>query len=716
MERDRDHLLSVTIEDVLYRSPHSGFCILKAQAPSTGPAPLILIGELRDIGVGESLRVRGRYEQHPTHGQRFRVESFTPILPTTGNGIVRYLGSGLVDGVGPALAERLVARFGDKTLDVITAQSGRLREVAGIGPRRAEAIANAVRSRLADAELSTFLQSLGLGPALSQRVQKRYGRDTARVIRDDPYLAAEQVSGIGFRTADGMAQALGIGRDDPRRATGAVLHLVARAADSGHSFLPLAALIQQAQGLGVPAERIEPAVRDLQSRALLVVEGTAVYAPPLHAAEVSVAERLRALANRRLRIEPERARRAIEAATAGTNLADAQRAAVAATFERSLLVVTGGPGTGKTTTVRAIVRAQHSAERRLLLCAPTGRAAKRLSDASDHEAQTIHRLLEWNPRAGGFARNRENPLETDLVLVDEASMLDLQLAQHLLEALPPSAALVLIGDVDQLPPVGPGPVLKELLDSRACDVVRLTEVFRQAEASSIVRAAHQILHGQEPTPNAPGTRSAGDLFVVRAEQPENVIALLRGTLQRVRDAYALDPVRDVQVLSPMRRGPLGTEALNRQLQEALNPAPAGEPSDADPLTLRARDKVMQLRNDYERELWNGDVGEVQRVESGVVFVDVQGRSVSYDAEAQRALTLAYASTIHKVQGSEFPAVIIVLHSTHHILLSRSLIYTALTRAKRLAVIIGDTPALKRAVTHVQRQNNYSRLSPRLLGI
>jgi exodeoxyribonuclease V alpha subunit len=443
-ERERDHLLSVTIVDVLYRSADSGFCILKADAPSTGPTPLILIGDLRDSGVGESLRVRGHYEQHPTHGRRFRVESFTPVLPSTSAGIARYLGSGLVEGVGPALAERLVARFGDKTLDVITAQSGRLREVSGIGPRRAEAIAHAVRSRLADAELLPFLQSLGLGPALSQRVQQRYGRETARVIREDPYLAAEQISGIGFRTADGMAQALGIGRDDPRRAAGAVLHLIARAADGGHTFLPLDALSQQARALDVPTERIAPALRDLRARNLVVVDGASVYAPPLHAAELSVAERLRALARRPTAIAPDRARLAIEAATQGSHLAEAQRAAVAAAFECSLLVVTGGPGTGKTTTVRAIVHAQHSAERRLLLCAPTGRAAKRLSDASAHEAQTIHRLLEWNPRAGGFARNRDNPLETDLVLVDEASMLDLQLAQHLLEALPPSAALILI--------------------------------------------------------------------------------------------------------------------------------------------------------------------------------------------------------------------------------------------------------------------------------
>ncbi|MEY4582257.1 MAG: ATP-dependent RecD-like helicase, partial [Pseudomonadota bacterium] len=585
-ELDREHLLTVTIEDVLYRGSDGRFCVLRALAPNAGPDPLVLVGDLRDTNAGETLRVRGRYEQHATHGRRFRVDSFTPVLPTSANGIARYLGSGLIEGVGPGLAQRLVDRFGDRTLDVITTQSVRLREVAGIGARRAETIAGAVRGRLADAELLSFLQGLGIGPALAARIRQRYGHDTARVVREDPYLLAEQVAGIGFRTADGMAHGLGFSRDDPRRAAGAVVHLVARAADSGHTFLPFPELSEQARALDVPTERVAPALQELGERGLLQVDGEAVYAPPLFQAEVAVAQRLRKLAQRAVVVAPDRVERAIALATQGTNLAPAQQAAVAATFQRSLLVVTGGPGTGKTTTVRAIVRAQDSAERRILLCAPTGRAAKRLADASQHEAHTIHRLLEWNPRAGGFGRNRESPLETDLVLVDEASMLDLQLAHHLLEALPPSAALVLIGDADQLPPVGPGPVLRELLDSRSCHVVRLTEVFRQAEASTIVRAAHQVLQGREPTPSVTGTHGPGDLFLVRADQPEVIATRLRDALVRMREAYGLDPVRDVQVLSPMRRGPLGTEALNLLLQQTLNPG------SAPPGAFRAGDKVM----------------------------------------------------------------------------------------------------------------------------
>jgi exodeoxyribonuclease V alpha subunit len=403
--------------------------------------------------------------------------------------------------------------------------------------------------------------------------------------------------------------------------------------------------------------------------------------------------------------------RAEPAAGEQRQLAAAQREAVVATFECRLLVVTGGPGTGKTTTVRAIVQAQERAERRVRLCAPTGRAAKRLAEASGRDAHTIHRLLEWNPGSRTFARNHTSPLEADVVLVDEASMLDVQLAQHLLDALPRSATLILVGDADQLPPVGPGPVLRELLASEVCRVVRLSEVFRQAESSTIVRAAHQILHGQRPTPSVSGTRGPGDLFVVRAEQPEQVAQRLKEALARMQAAYGLDPILDVQVLTPMRRGPLGTEALNKLLQEALNPAPSlASPPHAG---FRAGDKVMQLKNDYEREVWNGDVGTVQRVEAGVVFVDMQGRHVSYEPEAQGALTLAYACTVHKVQGSEFPAAIVVLHRSHHLLLTRPLIYTALTRARRLAVVIGDDSGLMRAVRNAEQQVTHTRLASRM---
>ncbi len=687
----------------------------RVSGDALGEPVLRAVGDLGQVAIGETLRMRGTWAKHSKFGKQLKVRSFTPVIPTTGEGIRKYLGSGLVPGIGKGLAGRLVDAFGDETLEIIATQSGRLREVPGIGKSRAGKIADAVRVRRDEAEGLAFLHGLGLGPALARRVFRKYGVDAGRQLKDDPYLVAEQVRGVGFKTADLIGHAVGIGSDDPRRAAGAVLHVLARGADDGHVFLERTEIETRTRKLDVPGERVDEAIDALDARGLVHLDGDAVYPPPLFAAECAVAKQLAVLSRARKALP--NLESAVAKGAEGQELSATQTDAVRASLEAGLMVLTGGPGTGKTTTVKAIVRAQEAAGRRVLLCAPTGRAAKRLSDATDREASTIHRLLQWNPQRREFQRDSANPLDAEIVLVDEASMVDLQLAGHLVAAVAPSSRLVLVGDVDQLPPVSAGQVLREVIASDVPRVVRLQEVFRQAEKSAIVRGAHALLRGSVPTPtpareHAPteaDDEQLGDLFVVRAKQAPRIRELLVALLSRMTKTYGFDPLKDVQVLTPMRRGPLGTESLNELLQIALN-------GGADPKRagmLFPGDKVMQLRNDYEREVFNGDLGLVRRVEGGITYVMVDGREVKYAIDDLDALTLAYCSTIHKVQGSEFPAVVVILHPSHHVLLSRALVYTAVTRAKKLVVLLGDPTAIARAARNVESHESNSRLAARL---
>ncbi|MFT3921947.1 MAG: ATP-dependent RecD-like DNA helicase [Myxococcales bacterium] len=699
----REETLQGTVESVVYQSADGFFSVVRVLVERDSSEATV-IGDLGSVSPGESLRFRGRFTEHPVHGRRFQVSSFTPVLPQSTQGITRYLGSGLIPGIGKGLAERLVQQFGDRALDVIATQSGRLREVPGIGRQRAQAIAQAVRERRDETELMSYLHSLGLGPALAKRIRKRYGERAVQVIREDPYLVAEHVPGIGFKTADAMGRASGLALDDPRRAAAAALHLLGAGAEEGHVYLTADQLVEDGEELDVPAARMQEAIESLASRELIAREGNAVYAAPLYHAEVEVARLLRE------RVLSSSGSRPADELTASHGLSEAQSRAVAATFASRVLIITGGPGTGKTTTVRGIVAAHRELGRQVVLCAPTGRAAKRLSEASGAEAKTIHRLLEWNPATARFQRDRDNPVEADVVLVDEASMLNLQLAHRLFEAIPPQVPLVLVGDVDQLPPVGAGQVLRAVIDSGVVPVERLATVFRQAQESHIVRGAHAILHGEPPPSSPAGQQGSGELFVVKAKEPEAALGKLQEMLKRLPTAYGFDLKRDVMVLSPMRRGPLGTERLNEFLQREFNPSLSGSEKS---LALRPGDRVMQLRNDYDKEAFNGDLGEIRNVAGGVTYVSMDGREVRYKHDELDDLTLAYASTVHKVQGSEFPAVIVVLHASHHVLLSRALLYTAVTRAKRLAIVLGDERALLRAVRNVESQQSQSKLTERL---
>ena len=677
------------------------FAVLNARRQPNGQ-PIVLIGDIANVRLGEPVHFTGRIEKHPTHGERFRVESFVPVLPSSQGGMARFLASGLVRGVGAELAQRVVDKFGARTLDVITKESGRLKEVKGMGGKRGKALAEAVKARRGEADSLSFLQGLGLGPALARKLYARFGAGTAAQLQEDPYLATETIAGIGFLTADRIGKELGFSESDPRRARGATLHVLAKGAEDGHTYLPLSRLAEGLTNLGVRAELAKPSVDALVAADLVVLEGEDVFLRELHGAESDLSEGLAELTKDRK--FPSDAKPHLLEHTA--SLAPKQAEAVEVSLTSGLLVLTGGPGTGKTTTIRALAAVHAALGRRVVLAAPTGRAAKRMSEATGREAKTLHRLLEWNPGSADFARDADNPIEGEVIIIDEASMLDVRLGAALVRAVPISATLVFVGDIDQLPPVGAGHVLRELLRSETVRVVRLDRVFRQAEESAIVRGAHAIAKGLAPETSPRGEKGSGDLFFIEAGEPERALDKLRDVLRRIPTAYGLDPLRDVQVLTPMRKGPLGTEVLNAFLQSELVPT-AGRGR------FRTGDKVMQTANDYEREVWNGDIGWVDRIVDGVTYVSFDGRAVSYRDDELEGLTLAYAATVHKSQGSEFPAVVLILHRSQFVMLTRPLLYTAITRAKRLAVIVGDHSAITRAARNATSTLVLGRLGDRL---
>lgn len=705
----RDETLEAIAVEKLFESDDAAFAVIVFERSSRAgeSAYFTGVGAIAGIHPGETLSLQGRFQEHARHGKRFRVSSYTPILPSTEAGIERFLSSGLIPGVGPSRAKKIVERFGIKALEIAANQSVRLREIPGIGEALAQSIATVVRERRGEADALSFLHSLGLGPAQARALLERFGVSVAAKIRENPYRLMDELRGFGFITADKIAAGLGIERDDPRRVRSAALYLLGKAADSGHSFLHREELERDVEEYEITPALLDPAIKALVAAKLLIVEDDAVYPPPLFFAERVVAAKLAQLAAARPRA------RGLERADpiiARSGLSPAQKSAVELSLREGLFILTGGPGTGKTTTVRAIVEAHEALDRRVLLAAPTGRAAKRMSEATDREAKTIHRLLEWNPLTGRFNRDAENPLDAETLLIDEASMLDLRLGERLLDAIPGSTTVIFIGDIDQLPPIAPGQVLRAMITSERVAKVELREVFRQAEASAIVRGAHQVLRAEPPSSSPPGATGSGDLFVIHAHEVDHALGVLKATLRRMREVYAIDPETGCQVLSPMRRGPLGVNALNELLREELNPSDGG----AELFGMRVGDKVMQLKNDYERDIYNGDLGFVRRAEAGRIFVDFDGREVQLGPDQLDALSLAYASTVHKVQGSEFEAVIILLHPGHYLLLDRAMLYTALTRAKRLAVLIGDRQSIEMAVRSARAREVNGRLALRLI--
>jgi exodeoxyribonuclease V alpha subunit len=707
-------VLAGLVDRVTFHNAETGFCVLRVKARGQRD-PITVIGHAAMISAGEFVQASGRWTNDRTHGVQFRASFLKATAPTTIEGIEKYLGSGMIRGIGSVYAKKLVRAFGEAVFEVIAQEPARLREVSGIGPKRTERIIAGWAEQQVIREIMLFLHSNGVGTSRAVRIYKTYGADAVRLISENPYRLARDIRGIGFRTADQIAAKLGIEKTALIRVRAGISFALAEAMDDGHCGLPqeqLSALTREL--LEVPAPLVETAL-DLERQDGAVVADDVdgrrcIFLAGLYRAEREIAVKLMALAAGKPLWPPIDADKAIPWVEKRTQLklADSQIAAVRVALASKVLVITGGPGVGKTTLVNSILKILIAKRVVIALCAPTGRAAKRLSESTGLEAKTIHRLLETDPRTGAFRRDEAAPLDCGLLVVDETSMVDVPLMRSLLRALPEQAALLLVGDVDQLPSVGPGQVLADIIASDAVPVVRLTEVFRQAAESRIIVNAHRINQGLMP--DLARTES-GDFHFVDAADPEDGVRKVLAVVQeRIPKRFGYDPIRDIQVLCPMNRGGLGARSLNIELQKALNP-PGDIRVERFGWTFAPGDKVMQVENDYDKDVYNGDLGTVAAldIEQGELVADFEGRKVSYGFGELDELVLAYATTIHKSQGSEYPAVVIPLSTQHYPMLQRNLIYTGVTRGKRLVVLIGQRKALAIAVKGARTRRRWSKL-------
>ncbi|MGI4944709.1 MAG: SF1B family DNA helicase RecD2 [Janthinobacterium lividum] len=706
--------MSGLVERVTYHNLENGFCVLRVKA--RGQRDLVaVIGHAAAINAGEFISATGSWTTDREHGLQFRATHVTTTQPTTVEGIEKYLGSGMIRGIGPTYARALVAAFGEAVFDLIEQEPARLREVTGIGIKRAARIVAGWADQKAIREIMLFLHANGVGTSRAVRIFKTYGQDAISLITDNPYRLARDIRGIGFRTADQVAAKLGIARDAMIRVRAGLSFGLAEATGQGHCGLPVADLVRAtAELIEVGPDLIHAALGlELQDGELMadtVDNQPCVFLAGLYRSEQAIAERLRLLRAGQPpwpAIDTARAIPWVEGRTRLT-LAPSQVDALRLAVQAKVLVITGGPGVGKTTLVNSILKVLCAKGVEVALCAPTGRAAKRLTESTGLEARTIHRLLEADPRTGGFKRGEEHPLGCDLLVVDEASMVDVPLMRALLKALPDRAALLLVGDVDQLPSVGPGQVLADVIGSGAVQVIRLTEVFRQAAQSRIITNAHRINQGLMPELTSP---DGSDFFFVDAAEPEDAVRrLLAVVRERIPARFGLNPVRDVQVLCPMNRGSLGARSLNVELQRVLNP-PGAVRVERFGWTFCPGDKVMQVANDYERDVFNGDLGLITAIdaEEGTLSVSFEGRAVEYGFGELDELVLAYATTIHKAQGSEYPVVVIPLATQHYAMLARNLLYTGVTRGRRLVVLVGQRKALAMAIRNAGARRRWSKL-------
>jgi exodeoxyribonuclease V alpha subunit len=711
--------LAGSVERVTFHSEESGFCVLRAKVK--GHRDLVtVVGSAASITAGEFIEGIGAWHNDRTHGLQFKARQLKVVPPSTVEGIEKYLGSGMVKGIGPHFAKVLVKAFGENVFTVIENDPEKMLSLPGIGKKRVEKITSAWAEQKVIREIMVFLQSHGVGTARAVRIYKTYGEEAIIKVTENPYRLALDIHGIGFKTADVIAGQLGIAPDSLIRAQAGVRHVLQEISNDGHCAAPVKTLVAEScKLLQIPDAILEEAIRDEIASENLVkeeIEGReCLFLAPLHRAEVGVAANIKRILEGRPpwgAIDADKAIPWVEGKT-GLTLSASQGEAVRLALSSKAVVITGGPGVGKTTLINSILQIVRAKQINVTLCAPTGRAAKRLSESTGLEAKTIHRLLEFDPKSYGFKRGRDNPLETDLLVVDESSMVDIALMNRLLPAVPDKAALMIVGDVDQLPSVGPGAVLSDIIDSGKVPTVRLTEIFRQAATSRIIVNAHRINKGEMPL-KAEGAELS-DFYFIPANTPEEIHEkLLQVVTERIPKRFGMHPVKDIQVLTPMNRGGIGARSLNAELQMKLNEK--GEPKITRfGTTFAPGDKVIQTVNNYDKEVFNGDIGQIMGIdqEEGALQVDYDGRTVEYEFGELDEVSLAYATSIHKSQGSEYPAVVIPLAMQHYTLLERNLIYTAVTRGKKLVIIIGQPKALAMAVKNRKSTRRMTKLAVRL---
>lgn len=702
--------LRCVVERITYQNPENGYSVMRVKVKGYDEL-VTLVGNLLEVPAGSVLLCEGDWKVDKRYGSQFVAQTWEEVMPATLYGIEKYLGSGLVKGIGPKFAQLIVSRFGLDTIEIIETDIKRLYEVPGIGQKRVEKIAESWEKQKDIKNVMLFLQGYGVSTAYAAKIYRQYGKESIDTVKTNPYKLADDIWGIGFKTADTIASKMGYEKNDLRRLKSGVTYTLSHMAEEGNVYAEEEQLVKSAiELLDADENPVRQAISEMLQSEDLIADAEAIYMPPFYYAEVGTANRLNKLLDcvegNLFNIIPDIS---VISKQTGVEYDEVQAEAIREAVSSKVMVLTGGPGTGKTTTTQGIIAALKAMGLRILLAAPTGRAAKRMSEATGMEAKTIHRLLEYNPK-DGYKRNDDNPLEGDALIVDECSMIDLLLMNNLMKAIPAGMRLVLVGDIDQLPSVGAGNVLRDIIDSKRIPVIRLTRIFRQAQESRIVMSAHAINKGVFPdTSNGKNT----DFFFIQQEDPEQAVeTIVKLVKERLPNAYKR-PTSDIQVLTPMQRGVVGAANLNMALQTVLNP---GQVSlNRSGYSFRQGDRVMQLRNNYDKEVFNGDLGYIERVdmEDRTLFVCFDGRTVEYDVSELDELTLAYATTIHKSQGSEYPIVVMPVLMTHYVMLQRNLIYTGITRAKKICVLVGTKKALSFAIRNLSVLKRNTKLKERL---